>query len=323
MRLLILLFLLPAVSVAQVPHTFNNGEVADAEKMNENFDSLAGNISALELRIAPEHLISEAVDCSADPAALNKSLSQNSGVHRLELNVSGECLLDESTQALQLRYRSLFINGDTASTTTLSSPSEIRFQARTSAVLSLTNITLSAPQIRFYIANHSSGVMTDVSLAAPEDGLPFITHVIAANQSVVLISGSAGKTMSWKRVTAQTNSRISFLANIDPAVQPEFYVADQSSVTLRGQGVVGVLNCENLSYCLAFNYPNVTGSSAPLITEQLSITYGSVFRTFSNPSCDLAPEYVAATYSNRTIHSGGQHYIQDRCNPDEPPQTVQ
>ena len=297
--------------------------MADAEKINANFGALSSDVSRLQLEVAPEYLISEAVDCSADPAALNKSLSQHAGVHNLELNVSGECLLDESSQALGLRYRSLYIIGDTAATTTLSSPGEIRFQARKSAVLSLKNITLSAPQVRFYVANNSSGYLTDVGLASPEGGLPLIAAVIAANHSYVRISSSAGETTSWGDFAAQDRSIIDFLVNIGPAIQPEFDVFGQSSITLRAQGVVGRLNCAELSYCTAFNYPDVTGSDGPLIVEQLSITYGSVFQTFSNPNCEVAPEYVAATYSNRTVHSGGQHYIQDRCNPDEPPQTVQ
>ena len=37
MRLFAFLLLLPALSFAQIPHTFNNGQVADADKINENF----------------------------------------------------------------------------------------------------------------------------------------------------------------------------------------------------------------------------------------------------------------------------------------------
>jgi hypothetical protein len=39
-RLLAFLLLLPALSFAQVPHAFNNGEVADADKINENFERI-------------------------------------------------------------------------------------------------------------------------------------------------------------------------------------------------------------------------------------------------------------------------------------------
>ena len=40
------LFLLPTLALAQELHTFKNGEVADAEKINENFDLLMEQISA-------------------------------------------------------------------------------------------------------------------------------------------------------------------------------------------------------------------------------------------------------------------------------------
>jgi len=48
MRLLICLLLFPALSFAQVPHTFNNGEVADANTVNANFQNLDGRIKAIE-----------------------------------------------------------------------------------------------------------------------------------------------------------------------------------------------------------------------------------------------------------------------------------
>ena len=43
MRLLTFLLLFPALSFAQVPHTFQNGDVADADKMNENFQYVLEN----------------------------------------------------------------------------------------------------------------------------------------------------------------------------------------------------------------------------------------------------------------------------------------
>ena len=50
MKYLLLLFLLsfPALASAQQLHTFSNGEVADAEKINENFSVLNNDISKLE-----------------------------------------------------------------------------------------------------------------------------------------------------------------------------------------------------------------------------------------------------------------------------------
>ena len=44
MRLFAFVLLLPALSFAQVPHTFNNGQVADADKINENFQNLVDRL---------------------------------------------------------------------------------------------------------------------------------------------------------------------------------------------------------------------------------------------------------------------------------------
>jgi hypothetical protein len=45
MRLLTFPLLLPALSFAQVPHTFQNGDVADADKINQNFNYVLENAS--------------------------------------------------------------------------------------------------------------------------------------------------------------------------------------------------------------------------------------------------------------------------------------
>ena len=45
MRLFAFVLLLPALSFAQVPHTFQNGEVADAEQINQNFNYVLENAS--------------------------------------------------------------------------------------------------------------------------------------------------------------------------------------------------------------------------------------------------------------------------------------
>ena len=43
----LLLMLLPALVSAQELHTFSNGEVADAEKINSNFSILVGQIESI------------------------------------------------------------------------------------------------------------------------------------------------------------------------------------------------------------------------------------------------------------------------------------
>ncbi len=51
MRKFALLLLLPGLVFAQELHTFNNGEVADADEINENFQSLVQQTAALGIRI--------------------------------------------------------------------------------------------------------------------------------------------------------------------------------------------------------------------------------------------------------------------------------
>jgi len=68
MRLITCLLLMPTLSFAQVPHTLQNGEVADAEKMNENFDALNQRIISLETLPARDNLgqLNMDIDCSSD-----------------------------------------------------------------------------------------------------------------------------------------------------------------------------------------------------------------------------------------------------------------
>jgi len=50
-RLLVLLLFFPSLASAQELHTFSNGEVADAEKINENFKLLLTKMEALQSRV--------------------------------------------------------------------------------------------------------------------------------------------------------------------------------------------------------------------------------------------------------------------------------
>ena len=65
---------IPAVSIAAVPHTFQGGKKAIAAEVNENFEQLDQRVSALEQAAAVE----VAVDCILDPDALaNTEFSDN------------------------------------------------------------------------------------------------------------------------------------------------------------------------------------------------------------------------------------------------------
>ena len=106
MRLLAFLLLLPALSFAQVPHAFNNGEVADADKINENFESINERINAFGP--APTEIYAGTyfheilVDCEANPEALQTELGDWVAlVDRLKVNIKGACQVTSGFDALK------------------------------------------------------------------------------------------------------------------------------------------------------------------------------------------------------------------------------
>lgn len=319
MRLLALPLLITfAVWVnAQELNTFSNGEVADAGKINQNFGVLSDDILRLQLEVAPGHLTTETVDCSTDPAALNKSLTRNASVHNLKLIVAGECLLDDASRDLQLRFRVLSIVGDMTSTTILRYPGNVVFEASKSAVLSMSNLTLSADRVGVRILYNSAAFITDVKILTNEGQS---NYLLAGNGSYVRVSSSNGDAPQWHTVESAKHSTVEYYAN--PFALSQFYVGIQSTLSLVGSGIVRGVSCARLSECAVYNFPEQSGDDGALVIEQLSITVGSVFSTYSNPECDVSRKVVPATYLNRVIHSGGQHYLLDFCNPGEPPQEV-
>ena len=105
-RLLVLLLLfLPSLASAQELHTFSNGEVADAEKINENFENIDDRVSGIELLISePEYSETTTlargwplleVDCEQDPYALNNEEVVRE-TDRIHLRLVGECILEDT-----------------------------------------------------------------------------------------------------------------------------------------------------------------------------------------------------------------------------------
>ena len=73
-RLLTAVLFFPLLVSAQELHTFKNGEVADAEKVNQNFTALADELATLSGALTLEALETGEilVDCSTDANALSK-----------------------------------------------------------------------------------------------------------------------------------------------------------------------------------------------------------------------------------------------------------
>ena len=108
--LLTALFVLPAIATAQQLHTFKNDEVADADKVNENFTTLLSQTEALEARVAdlessstpptPDTTLRVSLETpvSGDAYTGIGTLSgwalADSGIERIEIHIDGQFAFD-------------------------------------------------------------------------------------------------------------------------------------------------------------------------------------------------------------------------------------
>lgn len=111
MRLLTCLFLLPALSFAQVPHTFNNGDLADAEKINQNFEVLDQRLQSLEVPEARDILgvLNMDVDCSVDAGALAAMIQATAHLDPVGFKITGDCQFEGG---FEVRGRQISIQGE-------------------------------------------------------------------------------------------------------------------------------------------------------------------------------------------------------------------
>ena len=110
--LLTALLLLPALSAAQQLHTFKNGEVADADKVNENFELLRDELSAVEATIPrnpwSENLAYHAVtvDCTDNSLALEEAFTSVHPLDPIAYLIKGTCELNSSIEGRNLAVTS-------------------------------------------------------------------------------------------------------------------------------------------------------------------------------------------------------------------------
>ncbi|MDA7584156.1 hypothetical protein N8739_02805 [Luminiphilus sp.] len=99
-NLLTALCLLPTLVLAQELHTFKNGEVADAEKINQNFDLLRDMNGGTEISVV--------ANCTEDPDAFSRLWIDKSSFKNVTFIVSGDCNVSEEVRrhlrALQARF---------------------------------------------------------------------------------------------------------------------------------------------------------------------------------------------------------------------------
>lgn len=110
------LLVAPLVS-AQELHTFSNGEVADAENINENFFELEDRIKSLTSDEIRSELFPASgwhylvVDCTTSAGALADAWVTAKRYERVHLRVSGSC--DIADQILRLTGQKMYLDGGT------------------------------------------------------------------------------------------------------------------------------------------------------------------------------------------------------------------
>ena len=112
-RLLISMLLVFSVPLAaQELHMFSNGEVADADKINENFEVLSQQVATLydpvEARYNQWQQVEIDVDCNADSFAFEKAYKESLNKNRLVFRLNGQCLFNDS---LRVAGRFISISG--------------------------------------------------------------------------------------------------------------------------------------------------------------------------------------------------------------------
>ena len=106
-----LLFCFPLLAVAQTLHTFENGEVADAQKINENFNAL---LEPFQGYSADNPYKNVTVDCTLNANALSEQWDSLAVYDRLEVEILGECLWEAQST---IEDRSVHFRGPQISTT--------------------------------------------------------------------------------------------------------------------------------------------------------------------------------------------------------------
>jgi len=99
------------LSFSQGLYTFSNGEVADAEKINENFDNLNQRLTPLEASSLRDYLgvLNFNVDCEGDPKALDAEIKKSAHLDPVGFLITGDCQFDAG---MELLGRQVIITGE-------------------------------------------------------------------------------------------------------------------------------------------------------------------------------------------------------------------
>ena len=178
--LILLLVLLSTGAAAQTLHTFSNGEIADAEKINETHQYLlekasGGRDIAFQETYWGGGWESIFIDCDADPMALqNRWPEVSEARNRVSVTVSGTCTI---TTQLRISGQQVYLNSGDQELSACDAPATIRAESAGRFLVSNAGGLLmhclsldSLSDFTLHAATNSS-IRTDTGVVATNDNL--------------------------------------------------------------------------------------------------------------------------------------------------------
>ena len=279
-----------AFVAAQVPHTFSNGEVADADKMNQNFTALADALATLSGAVTLEAVESGEilVDCSTDADALSKIVDSEPATRLNQLDIvvtGGNC---NFPLGVDYAARSIFIVASASQEgLELVFPTDNQVLSVKNGHLYLEGFVLNEVS-SINLWQHASLQLTNVSFT--DSGSPRPRILVRSNSLLRLFNSFESANSSVRPDIYVTNSefrllnpsKTAVLGNVDLAMNATFWCRycqiDAEALRLD----------TNSSFC---GYADdVDGNGQELGIDSLSVRAGSVFLHDGAPAS--SPSYA-------------------------------
>ena len=273
---LLLMLIFPALGSAQDLHTFSNGEVADADKVNSNFQALDQRLEAVEERAAPrfgENSLEDwgavgfetiDIDCGSDPSDFEKKwglIGEKRG--RVTVNVSGTCVLTEESYFFIFSQHVILDGGSIdrsscASRATIRLPesvgSSLSIDASNNASLFLFCLNLEAANTVTLWGFGNAYLRTFAGVGAANNNLridlragstfrstsplPYISRLSLLSGSVVELATTPNTVIG--EIFARGNSTISFLGGDGGLDLSQAYLEGGSSIDFTSTSYVNI-----------------------------------------------------------------------------------
>ena len=293
MRLLAFLLLVPGVAFAQELHTFQNGDVANAGKINENFDALNQRILSLETLPARDDrgTLNVDIDCSGDSGALAEMIQATAHLDPVTFIIAGDCQFEAGLITFG-RQIAIFGRDDAEVRPRLLLGEGPSFQAKNSGI-DIGDLDIEAGST-FLLAQNASVSLFRVNFSGPAA----TTISVRANSNLRLTDSLQTEPRPSIKVTGGTLWIRSFFA---PTKLDRVIASIGSKVWCRvcNVDIPSLILDINSSLCASEAYDELPneGNSNPvhLNLGELTVRTGSVFVHEGAPSA--SPTYVANVLS--------------------------